>query len=63
MLLLNVITEFVRKWPNVAGYSDVKYNRQALITHLIDNIENSPKLLLVRKSDGALSKLSITFNK
>ena len=38
MLLLNVITEFTRKWPNVAGNKNVKFNREALINYLLKNI-------------------------
>ena len=63
MLLLNVITEFARKWPNVAGNQEVKFDRKALILYLIKNIEKSSKLLLVRKADTALSKISIIFTK
>lgn len=63
MLLLNVITEFTRKWPNVAKNKDVKFDREALIEYLLVNIETSKKLLLIRKTDGALSKLSVIFDK
>ena len=63
MLLLNVITEFTRKWPNVAGNKNVKFNREALINYLLKNIETSKKLMLIRKSDGALSKISIILDR
>lgn len=38
MLLLNVITEFTRKWPNVAGNKNVKFDREALVEYLLVNI-------------------------
>ena len=63
MLLLNVITEFTRKWPNVAKSKDVKFDREALIQYLLINIETSKKLMLIRKADGALSKLALIFDK
>lgn len=63
MLLLNVITEFTRKWPNIAGSHDVKFNRRGFIYHLLKNIESSNKLLLIRKSDGALAKVCLIFDK
>lgn len=63
MLLLNVITEFTRKWPNVTGSKSVVFDREKLIEYLLRNIESSMKLQLVKKSDGALSKLSLIFNK
>ena len=37
MLLLNVITEFTRKRPNVAGSPEVKFNRKGFIEYLLKN--------------------------
>ena len=63
MLLLNVVTEFTRKWPNIAGSRDVKFDRVGFIFYLLKNIEKSSKLMLIRKSDGTLSKLSLIFTR
>lgn len=38
MLLLNVVTEFTRKWPNVAGSPEVKFDRRGFIQYLLKNI-------------------------
>ena len=39
MLLLNVVTEFTRKWSNVAGSQEVKFDRNGFIEYLLKNIE------------------------
>ena len=50
MLLLNVITEFARKWPNVAGSKDTVFDRKKLTIYLLNNIENRNNYELIRKS-------------
>jgi hypothetical protein len=47
----------------VTGSKSVVFDREKLIEYLLRNIESSMKLQLVKKSDGALSKLSLIFNK
>ena len=42
IMLINVISEFIRKWPNVAGNKNTVFNRVKLINYLLNNIENRP---------------------
>lgn len=43
-MLINVISEFIRKWPNVAANPTLKFDRKSLVIYLLKNIEVKSKL-------------------
>lgn len=48
IILINIITEFIRKWPNVAGR--LVYDRKGLLVYLLKNVETKTKLDIIKKS-------------
>ena len=61
IILINIITEFIRKWPNVAA--KLQYDRKSLLLYLLRNIETKSKLDLIKKSETCIGKLALVINK
>lgn len=61
IILINIITEFIRKWPNVAA--KLQYDRKSLLLYLLRNIQTKTKLDLIKKSETCLGKLALVINK
>jgi hypothetical protein len=43
-MLINVISEFIRKWPNVAANPNLKFDRKNLVIYLLKNVQIKSKL-------------------
>ncbi len=61
VILISIITEFIKKWPIVA--SNLNFDRHSLIIYLLKNIEVKSKLEIIKKSENCLGKLSIIVNR
>lgn len=61
IILISIITEFIKKWPMVA--SQLKFDRNNLIIYLLKNIEVKSKLDIIKKSEICLGKLTLILNK
>lgn len=48
IILINIITEFVKKWPDVS--TGLEFDRKNLILYLLRNIEVKNKLDIIKKS-------------
>jgi hypothetical protein len=57
IILINIITEFIKKWPNVAAH--LKYDRKNLVIYLLKNVETKSKLEIIKKSENCIGKLSL----
>ena len=47
-ILIGVMTEFVRKWPNIAAQSE--YNTEVLTLYLLKNVQYKSNFDLIQKS-------------
>ena len=61
IILINIITEFIKKWPNVAG--KLNYDRRNLLLYLLRNVETKTKLDIIKKSESCLGKLSLIIDR
>lgn len=61
IILINIITEFLRKWPNVA--SRLHYDRKALLLYLLRNVEFKSKLDIIKRSETCLGKLGMILDR
>ena len=61
IILINIITEFIRKWPNVAG--KLQYDRRSLLIYLMKNIQLKTKLDIIKKSESCLGKLALVLDR
>lgn len=61
IILINIITEFIRKWPNVAGR--LQYDRRNLLLYLLRNVQTKSKLDIIKKSESCLGKLALVIDR
>lgn len=61
IILIGIITEFLKKWPNVA--SQLKFDRPSLTIYLLKNVQVKSKLDIIKKSETCLGKLALILNK
>jgi hypothetical protein len=50
VILINVIAEFIRKWPRISANSRGKFDCNELVVYLLKNIQVKSKLEIVKKS-------------
>lgn len=61
IILIGIITEFLKKWPNVA--SQLKFDRPSLTIYLLKNVQVKSKLDIIKKSETCLGKLALILNR
>lgn len=61
IILIGIITEFLKKWPNVA--SGLRFDRPALTLYLLKNVQVKTKLDIIKKSETCLGKLAVTLSR
>jgi hypothetical protein len=58
IILIGIITEFLKKWPTVAA--QLQFDRENLILYLLKNVQVKSKLDIIKKSETCLGKLALT---
>jgi hypothetical protein len=61
VILINIITEFIRKWPNEAGR--LNYDRRGLLIYLLKNVHLKSKLDIIKKSESCLGKIALILDR
>lgn len=61
IILISIITEFVRKWPIVTTH--LHYDRKGLVLYLLKNIQFKGKLDIIKKSETCLGKVALVLDR